>query len=125
MIWAVSKMILGLGIVFILLFFLMRVLKRTPFVRGDSSSDSGIRLLTTKPITPQKYISLVEIAGEVFALGISETQITLLTKIENREFLEKVAARRSVQPEPVSLLQQISKGSRWMKGGSLRISHEK
>jgi flagellar protein FliO/FliZ len=125
MIWAVSKMILGLGIVFILLFFLMRVLKRTPFVRGDSSSDSGIRLLTTKPITPQKYISLVEIAGEVFALGISETQITLLTKIENREFLEKVAARRSVQPEPLSLLQQISKGSRWMKGGSLRISHEK
>jgi len=125
MMWAVSKMILGLGIVFILLFFLMRVLKRTPFVRGDSSSDSGIRLLTTKPITPQKYISLVEIAGEVFALGISETQITLLTKIENREFLEKVAARRSVQPEPVSLLQQISRGSRWMKGGSLRISHEK
>jgi flagellar protein FliO/FliZ len=125
MMWAVSKMILGLGIVFILLFFLMRVLKRTPFVRGDSFSDSGIRLLTTKPITPQKYISLVEIAGEVFALGISETQITLLTKIENREFLEKVAARRSVQPEPVSLLQQISRGSRWMKGGSLRISHEK
>ena len=125
MIWAVSKMILGLGIVFILLFFLTRVLKRTPFARGESSSDSGIRLLTTKPITPQKYISLVEIAGEVFALGISETQITLLTKIENREFLEKVAARRSVPAEPSSLFQQISKGSRWMKGGFLRISHEK
>ena len=125
MIWAVSKMILGLGVVFILLFFLMRVLKRTPLVTGDSSFDPGIRLLTTKPITPQKYISLVEIAGEVFALGISETQITLLTKIENREFLEKVAARRSIHPEPLSLLQQISKGSRWVKGGSLRISHEK
>ena len=125
MMWAVSKMILGLGIVFILLFFLMRVLKRTPFVRGDSSSDSGIRLLTTKPITPQKYISLVEIAGEVFALGISETQITLLTKIENREFLEKMVARRSIPTEPLSLLQQISKGSRWMKGMSLRVSHEK
>ena len=125
MLWAASKMILGLGIVLVLLFFLMRVLKRTHFVRGDSSSDSGIRLLTTKPIAPQKYISLVEIGGEVFALGISETQITLLTKIENREFLEKVAARRSVQPDPSSLLQQISKGSRWMKGGFLRISHEK
>ena len=125
MLWAASKMILGLGIVFILLFFLMRVLKRTHFVRGDASSDSGIRLLTTKPIAPQKYISLVEIGGEVFALGISETQITLLTKIENREFLEKVAARRSIPPEPLSLLQQISKGSRWMKEGSLRISHGK
>jgi flagellar protein FliO/FliZ len=125
MMWAVSKMILGLGIVFILLFFLTRVLKRTSFVRGESSSDSGIRLITTKPITPQKYISLVEIAGEVFALGISETQITLLTKIENRAFLEKVAARPSSPPESVSVLQQISKGSRWMKGGFLKISHGK
>ncbi len=125
MIWAVSKMILGLGIVFVLLFFLMRVLRRTNLVRGDPSSDSGIRLLTTKPIAPQKYISLVEIGGEVLALGISESQITLLTKIENKEFLEKVAARRSIHPEPLSLLQQISKGSRWMKGGSLRISHGK
>jgi len=125
MFWAVSKMILGLGIVFILLFFLTRVLKRMPFARGESSSDSGIRLLTTKPITPQKYISLVEIAGDVFALGISESQITLITKVENREFLEKVAARHSVPSEPPSLLQQISKGSRWMKGMSLRVSHEK
>jgi flagellar protein FliO/FliZ len=125
MIWAVSKMILGLGIVFILLYFLMKVLKRTHVVGGDSSSDTGIRLLTTKPIAPQKYISLVEIGGEVFALGISETQITLLTKIENKEFLERVATRRSIHPEPLSLLQQISKGSRWMKGGSLRISHGK
>ncbi len=125
MIWAVSKMILGLGIVFVLLFFLMRVLKRTHLVRGELSLDSGIRLLTTKPIAPHKYISLVEIGGEILALGISESQITLLTKIENKEFLEKMVAQRSIPTEPLSLLQQISKGSRWMKGGSLRISHGK
>jgi len=95
------------------------------FCQGGVVFGFGIRLLTTKPITPQKYISLVEIAGDVFALGISESQITLITKVENREFLEKVAARRSVQSEPPSLLQQISKGSRWMKGMSLRVSHEK
>jgi flagellar biogenesis protein FliO len=125
MIWAASKMILGLGIVFVLLFFLMRVLKRTHLVRGELSLESGIRLLATKPIAPHKYISLVEIGGEILALGISESQITLLTKIENKEFLEKMAAQRSIPTEPLSLLQQISKGSRWMKGGSLRISHGK
>jgi len=90
MIWAVSKMILGLGIVFVFFFFFMRVLRRTNLVRGGMSSDSGIRLLTTKPIAPHKYISLVEVGGEVLALGISETQITLLTKIDNKEFLEKM-----------------------------------
>ena len=125
MIWAASKMILGLGIVFVLLFLFMRLLRRTTLAGGDMSSESGIRLLTTKPIAPRKYISLVEIAGEILALGISESQITLLTKIENKEFLEKMVARRSIPTEPLSLLQQISKGSRWMKGGSLRISHGK
>ncbi len=125
MIWAASKMILGLGIVFVLFLFFMRVLRRTNLVRGGVSSDSGIRLLTTKPIAPHKYISLVEVGGEVLALGISETQITLLTKIDNKEFLEKMVTQRSIPTEPLSLLQQISKGSRWMKGGSLRISHGK
>ena len=125
MLWVASNMILGLGIVFVLFFFFMRVLRRTNLVRGDVSSDLGIRLLTTKPIALHKYISLVEIGGEVLALGISETQITLLTKIDNKEFLEKMVAQRSIPTEPLSLLRQISKGSRWMKGGSLRISHGK
>ena len=125
MIWAASKVILGLGIVLVLLFLFVKVMRRSPLAHGDISSDSGIRLLTTKPIAPRKYISLVEVGGEILALGISESQITLLTKIENKAFLENVAARRSSQPEPLSLLQQISKGSRWIKGGSLRISHGK
>jgi flagellar biogenesis protein FliO len=125
MIWAASKVILGLGIVLVLLFLFVKVMRRSPLAHGDISSDSGIRLLTTKPIAPRKYISLVEIGGEILALGISESQITLLTKIENKEFLEKAAARRLGHPQPLSLFEHISKGSRWIKGGSLRISHGK
>ena len=125
MIWAASKMIFGLGVVFLLLFFLMKLLKRTKGVSGGFSSDSEIRLLTTKPIAPQKYISLVDIGGEVFALGISEAQITLLTKIENKEFIERIKAHRSMTRDPSSFLQQLSKVSKGLKGGYLRISHEK
>ena len=125
MIWAASKMILGLGIVFLLLFFLMKLLKRAKGVRGGFSSDSEICLLTTKAIAPQKYISLVDIGGEVFALGISEAQITLLTKIENREFIEKVTAHRSTARDPSSFLHQLSKVPGGLKGGYLGVSHEK
>ena len=125
MIWETSRMLLGLGIVLVLLFFFMKVLKKTHFVRGDLSADLGIRLLATKSIAPQKYISLVEIGGEVLALGVSEAQITLLTKIENKEFVEKMVARRPVLSEPSSVLQQISKAPRWLKRGALRISHGK
>ena len=110
MIWAASKMILGLGVVMVFLFLFIRLLKRTNDLRGDLSAE-GVRLITTKAIAPRKYVSLVDIAGEIFALGISEAQITLLTKIENKTFLEKLALRRSNDSEPLSLLQRMKPGA--------------
>lgn len=115
MIWVASKMILGLGVIIVLLFFLARAMKRTNLGRGDGPSESGVRLLLTKSIAPQKYISLVEIAGDVFALGIAEHQISLLTKIENRDFVEKMRACHPTTSEPLSILQHLSKGG-FLKG---------
>lgn len=87
MIWVVVKMLLALGMVLGILFFLLRVLKRTPWIRKDLPADFSIRVLTTKLIAPRRYISLVEIGGEVLALGVSEAQISVLTKIEHPERL--------------------------------------
>ena len=104
MTWAILKMVLALGVVFLVLFFMARFLKRTGMKR-DWTSDSGIRLLSTQSIAPRQFISLVEIGGEVLALGISESQITFLTKIENKEFVEKMINDRGGRAEPLSLLQ--------------------
>ncbi len=100
--WVVFKMLFALSLVLGLLFLLVRVLKRTPLVRKDLPADFDIRVLTTKPISPRKYISLVEIGGEVLALGISEAQISYLTKIENPEWLEKW--RRGTSSGPAGTL---------------------
>ena len=104
MTWAILKMVLALGIVCMVLFFMARLLKRAG-VKRDWPLDSGIRLLATQSIAPRQYISLVEIGGEVLALGISETQITFLTKIENKEFVGKMMGDRGARTEPLSLLQ--------------------
>lgn len=107
MILAIAKMVLVLGIVCAVLLFLTRVWKRSGVGKPSLPSDSGVRLLTTQWIAPQKYISLVEIGGEVLALGISETQITFLTRIENKEFLEKVSSLPA-RPKPLSLFHSFS-----------------
>jgi len=100
--WVVFKMLFALSLVLGLLFLLVRVLKRTPLIRKDLPADFDIRVLTTKPIAPRKYISLVDIGGEVLALGISEAQISYLTKVENPEWLEKW--RRKTPPGPAGTL---------------------
>ena len=104
MIGLVAKMILVLGAVLAILFLLIWLCKRMMAGRGNFHSEGQVRLLTTKPIAPRKYISLVGINGQVLVLGISEAQITLLDKIENREFVEKIEAQHAVRPGPFSIL---------------------
>jgi len=123
MTWAILKMILALGMVCGLLFFMVRFLKRNGMAKRGLAFNHGIRILGTQSIAPQKYISLVEIGGEVLALGISETQVTLLTKIENRAFVERLMENSANRGEPLSLLHflhHLPVGSKEPRGSLLR-----
>jgi flagellar biogenesis protein FliO len=99
MIWATVKMILALGGILVLLFCLVRLFKRWEWGSGSPGTDGGIRVLSSKLIAPQKHISLVEIAGEVLALGVTSQQITFLTKIENQEMVKKSLSPRDIRPQ--------------------------
>jgi flagellar biosynthetic protein FliO len=125
MVWAVGKMILVLGAVLAVLLLLIWLCKQMAAGRGNIHSDGQIRILTTKPIAPRKYISLVGIGGQVLVLGISEAQITLLDKIENREFVEKIEAQHAVKPGPFSIFGYFSPGRKGPGREPLRILHGK
>ncbi len=107
MIWPLSKMILALGVLGVGFFILVRWMKRNAAERTPASSDSGIRLLSTQPIAPEKFISLVDIGGEVLALGVSESQITFLAKIENKAFIETMESRGPVRSDVFSFLHSV------------------
>lgn len=128
LIWPLVKMVLSLGIVCVVLYIAVRLLKRSGVTGKVLSSGGEIRLLATQLIAPQKYISLVEIGGEVLALGISEVQITLLTKIENKEFIEKVLRGPLSKPESLNLFQyfhHLPLNQKGFKSGLLRKLHGK
>ncbi len=108
MIWAILKMSLALGGVIVLLVLMVRLFKRWERVRGISGPDNGIRVLTSKLIAPQRYVSLVEIGGEVLALGVTPQQITFLTKVENREGILKSANRPGFKPEAMPWLKSLA-----------------
>lgn len=108
MIWAALKMTLALGLVIAALAFLSRFSGKWKGRPGLGGFDGGIRVLTSKLIGPQKYVSLVEIGGEVLALGITAQQITFLTKIENKEWLSQRASEPQLKTEPLPWLRGIS-----------------
>ncbi len=123
MTWAIIKMILVFASLLAVLFLFARLIKRGRGVNGGASNDSDIRVLATHCLAPQKYLSLVDVGGEVLALGISESNITLLTRIENREFLEKLSNRAPLNQAvnfPIPYLQPLFSKPKRLKNGWLR-----
>jgi len=125
MIWAVAKMILGLGAVLGVLLLLVHLSKRTAAGKERFSAEGQVRLLTSKPIAPRKFVSLVEVGGQVLVLGVSEAQITLLDKIENRDFMVKNENPQTLQSEPLSLWDYFSGRRRGLNRGPGRLSDAK
>lgn len=87
MLWIVLKMFLALSLLGVLLFLAIKLFKGVSLKRQIGTSAGGIKVLTNKLIAPQRYITLVEIGDEIFALGISPQHISFLTKIDHKDAL--------------------------------------
>ena len=83
----ISMFAVVLGLMFLIFFgFKKYVLKNTAFGGGDKL----VSVLGTWFLGPKKNIALVEVAGEVLVLGISQENITLLSNITSDEKIEEI-----------------------------------
>ena len=79
------------SILFIILAVILTVfwlIKRFwPKGSGFMGSDKWINVIAASYIAPKKMVALVEVAGEILALGLSGDQITMLTKVANDQMI--------------------------------------
>ena len=79
-----------LGVMFLLFFgFKKYVLKNTMFGGGEKL----VNVLGSGFLGPKKNIVLVEVAGEVLVLGMSQDNISLLTNITDPEKIEEIKSK--------------------------------
>jgi len=82
----VTTLSLVLGLIFLLFFgFKKYVLKNTAFGGGKL-----VQVLSTNFLAPKKNIALVEVAGEILVLGVSDQNISLLTSIREPDRIEEI-----------------------------------
>jgi len=82
---------LVLALMFLIFYvFKKYVLKNTIF----GGSDKFVRVLGSGFLGPKKSIVMVEVAGEVLVLGISNDNISLLTQIQDKEKIEEIKTSR-------------------------------
>jgi flagellar biosynthetic protein FliO len=86
----VSMLSVVLGIMFLLFFgFKKYVLKNTMFGGGEKL----VHVLGSGYLGPKKNIVLVEVAGELLVLGMSQNNISLLTNIVDPEKIEEIKSK--------------------------------
>lgn len=70
----------ALTVVIMLLYAFVYLLKKSGISQGGASN-SKIKVLETKMVAPKKYIAIVDVAGKIITIGITEQNISLLTEL--------------------------------------------
>lgn len=86
-----SALALILAVILIGLYLVKRFWPRGA---GLLNTDRLIRVITTSPIAPKKMISVVEVGEDILVLGLTDSQITMLTKITDEQVIHRLKENR-------------------------------
>jgi flagellar biosynthetic protein FliO len=85
------KMASMLGLVLGLIFVVFHLFKKFGLKNSVFGGEGKpIKVLSTGFLAPRKSIALVEVAGDVLVIGISNDQISLLSNVQDPERIEKI-----------------------------------
>jgi flagellar biosynthetic protein FliO len=78
--------VLGAIIVGLYLLFKFLVKNKSKIV----TNSEVIKVLATYPLAANRMIQVVDIAGQVLVLGVSDSNINLITEVENKEVVDRI-----------------------------------
>jgi flagellar biosynthetic protein FliO len=93
---AIIKALAALALVLGLIILLTVWLKKMGWGTDHPGHGSLIKVLETRTIAPKKYVAVLQIAGELVVVGVTDQQINLLTRLEPDDALAgELASRRT------------------------------
>ena len=98
----ITALAIVLAAVLLISYIAKKVLKKNDIVFGK---DKLIRVLGTSYIGVKKAITLLDVAGEVLVIGVTNNNITMLTKLESEDAKSKLLNSNSKLRIPNSELQ--------------------
>ncbi len=115
-----SALAVVLGIMLAGLWVVRKLMKKT----GTGVDDGhAIRILSTRYLGPKSSIMLVDVLGSVIAVGVTGSQISMLTTITDEESLERLKSTRDGGRDSQAFLDQITLYKRKLKTLSLVGGH--
>lgn len=85
-------------------------LRKIGLSRAGLRQGTLISILDTKMIAPKKYVAVVQVAEQTLALGITDQQITMLTRLETSA--TQIQESPKDRPQPTSFATLLGKVGR-------------
>jgi flagellar biosynthetic protein FliO len=101
------KMLVALCVVLGLVVGVALLLKRATF-RMRQVGGGGITVVSRVPLGPTQFLSVVDIAGEIVVLGVTEHSVTALSSIEDTSAIAQLRADSSAAAKPGGLIPGVS-----------------
>ncbi len=115
---AILKVVGALGVVIGVMLLVTILIKKTGLARGGLSSGVLINILETRMVAPKKYVAVMKIADDFFAVGISDQHINMLSRLDNgsSKLIEASESLRNNQsPVSSSFSSMLTKAARSSK----------
>ena len=77
------------------LVFLLRLVRRFDLLKPGSGQENLIHVIATQHVAPRKLIALVHVCGELLVIGLSEHNLSFLTRIKNREIVAQILEQKN------------------------------
>jgi flagellar protein FliO/FliZ len=95
---AIVKALAALALVLGLIVLFTSLLKKLGWGSNQPRGGSLINVLETRMIAPKKYVAIIQLGEEFIAVGVTDQQINLLTKLEQGGSLAEELASRQAGP---------------------------
>lgn len=121
----IAKTILALIIIGLLIVGLLKF-----FFKDKGSLFSGVKCintLATHPLSPNKYIQIIEINNKIIILGITDSNINLLGEITDRDDIDLIKLQCSSESQSISLsfIEHLTDSVKKMLGSFKTVSQGK
>jgi flagellar protein FliO/FliZ len=107
--WLIFKTIIILGLLVGGFYFFFRfVTKRTGI---HALGQEVIKILSIVPVGQNKFLQVVDISGRILVLGVTDTNINLITEVAGRDEIDRIRllSSKSVPVQPGGFQQYIAK----------------
>ena len=102
-------------------YFVMRYMKRRSGMGFAANGSEVVQVLLSVPLVQGKFLQVVDVAGKLLVLGVSDAGVQMLTTVEDGSTVDRLRLWQSRQEPRAQVVGVVEQLARLVTGGDFRF----